>query len=121
MQVKEICDLAKEALDALKAIDICVLDVQQLSSVMDYLIVASGTSNRHVKSLADNLLEQARQQNIKALGIEGEKEGQWVLVDLGDVVIHIMQPDIRAFYNLEKLWDRELVENDQSTPSQISK
>jgi len=86
-----------------------VLDVRNMTSMMDSMIVATGTSNRHVKSLADNVLEKARERGVKAIGVEGEREAEWVLVDLGDVVVHIMQPDVRAFYNLEKLWDSDLI------------
>jgi ribosome-associated protein len=111
MQIEKLNKLVCTALEDMKALDIKVLDVQGMTSVMDSMIIATGTSNRHVKSLADNLLEKSRAQGVKALGIEGQQEGDWVLVDLGDVVVHIMQPDVRAFYNLEKLWDREFTES----------
>ena len=96
--------LARDALDDLKAIDPVVLDVRPLSSVMDWLLIASGTSSRHVKSLADNVLKEAKEQGARPLGVEGENAGEWVLVDFGDVVVHVMQPVTRHFYDLERLW-----------------
>ena len=96
--------IAQLALEDLKAVDTVVLDVRELSSVMDWLIVASGTSNRHVKSLADNVMMKAKQQGLRPLGVEGERVGEWVLVDFGDVVVHVMQPAARSFYDLERLW-----------------
>ena len=99
-----LLSVAQDALEDLKAVEPVVLDVRSLSSVMDYLIVASGTSSRHVKSLADNVLTKAREQGVRPLGIEGERAGEWVLVDFGDVVVHVMQPAARSFYDLERLW-----------------
>ncbi len=99
-----LLSVAQDALEDLKAVEPVVLDVRSLSSVMDYLIVASGTSSWHVKSLADNVLTKAREQGVRPLGIEGERAGEWVLVDFGDVVVHVMQPAARSFYDLERLW-----------------
>lgn len=96
--------IARLALEDLKALDPVVMDVRSLSSVMDYLVIASGTSSRHVKSLADNVLMKAKEQGLRPLGVEGERVGEWVLVDFGDVVVHVMQPAIRSFYDLERLW-----------------
>ena len=76
---------------------------------MDYLVVASGTSNRHVKSLADHVAVEAKKQGVVPMGTEGEDAGEWVLVDLGDVVVHIMLPSTRDFYDLERLWDHPAV------------
>ena len=104
MQGDALLSVAQDALDDLKAVEPVVLDVRSLSSVMDYLIVASGTSSRHVKSLADNLLMKAKDQGVRPLGVEGERAGEWVLVDFGDVVVHVMQPAARSFYDLERLW-----------------
>ena len=104
MQGGALLSVAQDALDDLKAVEPVVLDVRSLSSVMDYLIVASGTSSRHVKSLADNVLMKAKDQGVRPLGVEGERAGEWVLVDFGDVVVHVMQPAARSFYDLERLW-----------------
>ena len=104
MQGEVLLSVAQDALDDLKAVEPVVLDVRALSSVMDYLIVASGTSSRHVKSLADNVLMKAKDQGVRPLGVEGERAGEWVLVDFGDVVVHVMQPAARSFYDLERLW-----------------
>lgn len=111
MQLEKLKQLVCSALEDIKALDIKVLDVQDMTSVMDLMVVATGTSNRHVKSLADNLVEKAKKQGVRPMGIEGEQQAEWVLVDLGDIVAHIMQPDIRATYNLETLWDRDLIES----------
>ena len=100
----DLLAIAQLALEDLKAVDPVVLDVRELSSVMDWLIVASGTSNRHVKSLADNVMMKAKEQGVRPLGVEGERVGEWVLVDFGDVVVHVMQPAARSFYGLERLW-----------------
>ena len=93
-----------EALDDLKAVNTVTLPVAELTDVMDYLVVASGTSNRHVKSLADNVCMEAKKQGMRPLGVEGEDAGEWVLVDFGDVVVHVMLPATRDFYDLERLW-----------------
>ena len=96
--------IAQDALDDLKAFEPVTLDVRELSSVTDYLLVASGTSSRHVKSLAENVLMKAKASGVRPLGVEGERIGEWVLVDFGDVVVHVMQPSTRSFYDLERLW-----------------
>jgi len=93
-----------DALDDMKAKEVVVLDVKPLTSVADLMVVASGTSSRHVKSIADRVRERVREAGFKALGVEGEDAAEWVLVDLGDIIVHIMQPDTRRFYDLEKLW-----------------
>jgi ribosome-associated protein len=96
--------LVMTALEDLKAEDIVEMDVHDKTSVTDYVVIASGTSNRHVKSIADNVVTEAKQAGYRPLGIEGENEAEWVLVDLGDVVVHVMQPAVRDFYDLESLW-----------------
>ena len=92
------------ALEDLKAEDIVEMDVHDKTSVTDYVVIASGTSNRHVKSIAGNVVTEAKQAGYRPLGVEGEDEAEWVLVDLGDVVVHVMQPKVRNFYDLESLW-----------------
>lgn len=104
MNSEQLCDLIIEALEELKAIDIVKLDVSKLTSVTDYMIVASGTSNRHVKALTDNVAEKARVAGHKPAGVEGEEGSEWVLLDLQDALVHVMLPRVREFYNLEKLW-----------------
>ena len=99
------------ALDELKAKDIREIDVRGKTSIADLLVIASGTSARHVKSIADEVVKFAKQAGVMPLGVEGEREAEWVLVDLGDVIVHVMLPRIREFYGLERLWtvgDREL-------------
>jgi ribosome-associated protein len=89
----------------MKAVNIRALDVRGLTDIADTLIVASGTSDRHVRSIADHVIEQAKRNGFRPLGTEGEREGEWVLVDLQDVVVHVMLPRVREFYGLERLWD----------------
>jgi ribosome-associated protein len=96
--------LAIGALEDMKGQNITVLDVMKLTAVTDTMIVCTGTSNRHVKSLAQNVAEDAKHAGYQPLGIEGIEQGEWVLVDLGGVVVHVMQAQARAFYQLEKLW-----------------
>ena len=104
MKLEQLKKLVINALEDLKAGDIKVLDVRGLSNVTDLMVIASGTSDRQVKSLASNVVEQAKQKGHPPIGVEGDQVGEWALVDLGDVVVHIMLPTVRDFYNLEKLW-----------------
>ena len=97
-------DLVVDALDDVKGQDILALDVSTVSCVTDWMVIASGTSNRHVKSLVDNVTQQARAQGNTPIGVEGTDGHEWVLVDLGDVVVHVMQVDARGFFDLERLW-----------------
>jgi ribosome-associated protein len=100
-----LAEVVTAALDDLKAQNVAVLDVSDLTDVTDTIVIASGTSDRHVKSLAGRVVERAKEAGFRSLGIEGEREGEWVLVDLQDVIVHVMLPRIREFYALEKLWD----------------
>lgn len=93
-----------DALDELKAKDVREIDVRGKTSIADLLVIASGTSARHVKSIADEVTKFAKKAGVMPLGVEGETEGEWVLVDLGDVIVHVMLPRIREFYGLERLW-----------------
>jgi ribosome-associated protein len=104
MSPEALTALAIDALDDLKGLNPVTLDVRELSNVMDYLIICSGSSSRHVKSLAENVVRKAKEAGQMPLGVEGEDAGEWVLVDLGDVVVHVMQPATRDFYDLERLW-----------------
>jgi ribosome-associated protein len=92
------------ALEHAKARDIAVLDVRKVSDFTDYMVIATGTSNRHVQSTADRVVETLRDHGVRPVGSEGEKIGDWVLIDFGDVVVHVMREQTRDFYNLEKLW-----------------
>ena len=96
--------LVLAALDDLKARDVREVDVRDKSSVTDLLVVASGTSSRHVKSIADEVVKKAKRAGLPPIGVEGQREGEWVLVDLGDIVVHVMLPRTREFYGLERLW-----------------
>ena len=104
MNSEQLCDLVIDALEEVKAKDIVKLDVRELTTVTDYMIVASGTSNRHVKALAEAVAEKSRAAGHRPAGIEGADGSEWVLLDLGDALVHVMLPRVREFYNLEKLW-----------------
>lgn len=96
----QICDLIDDA----KGKDIQALDVRRILDITDFMVVATGTSSRHVSSVADKVADGMREKGCRVLGMEGKLQGDWVLVDFGDVIVHIMQPDVRVLYNLEKLW-----------------
>ena len=104
MTPESLRDLVVEALDDVKGQDILALDVSGASSVTDWMVIASGTSNRHVRSLVENVTREARQAGAVPIGVEGTDGNEWVLVDLGDVVVHVMQREARGFYDLERLW-----------------
>lgn len=99
-----VLQTVRDATDELKAKDVVEIDVRGKSSVTDYMVIASGTSTRHVKSIADEVMKFAKRLDVQPLGVEGEREAEWVLVDLGDVVVHVMLPRVREFYALERLW-----------------
>jgi len=104
MNSEKLSDLVIDALDDIKGQDIVKLDVRDMTTVTDYMIVVSGTSNRHVKAMVDNVIEKARDVGHRPVGVEGEEGGEWVLLDLQDALVHVMLPKVREFYNLEKLW-----------------
>ncbi len=96
-----------KTLDALKAKDIVTIDVRKHTSITDSMIICTGTSNRHVKSLANEVVEKLKAAGYPIIGVEGEESAQWILVDAGSAIVHIMQQECRDFYQLEKLWDHE--------------
>ncbi len=108
MQTDELRDRILKILDDMKALDVRVLDVRGKTSITDLMIIASGTSNRHVTSMAETVVFQAKDAGEIPLGVEGLKEGEWALVDLNGIVVHIMQTKVRDFYQLERLWDLDI-------------
>ncbi len=104
MNSEQLSSLVIDALDDVKAQDVTKLDVRDMTTVTDYMIIASGTSNRHVQALAENVAEKAKEAGHRPIGVEGEEGGEWVLLDLQDALVHVMLPKVREFYNLEKLW-----------------
>jgi ribosome-associated protein len=104
MQIEQLLTLTKNALEDKKAKDIKILDVRKISSFTDFMIVATGNTARHVKALAQNVIAEAKANKYRPLGEEGDNTSEWILVDLGDIIVHLMQPDTRDFYQLEKLW-----------------
>ena len=97
--------VVENALDEIKAVNVKVLAVKKLTDITDTMIIASGNSDRHVRSIADRVVEHAKKAGFRPMGVEGERDGEWVLVDLQDVIVHIMLPRVREFYRLESLWD----------------
>lgn len=104
MNSQDLVALSIDALEDLKGKDITTIDVRGKTSVTDFMVIATGSSSRHVKSLAENVLEKVKEQGVRPLGSEGLDSGEWALLDLGDVVVHVMQAATRQFYDLERLW-----------------
>ena len=100
-----VLKVVEGALDEMKAVNVKVLNVGKLTDITDTMIIASGNSDRHVRSIADRVVEHAKKAGFRPMGVEGERDGEWVLVDLQDVIVHIMLPRVREFYRLENLWD----------------
>ena len=98
-------------LEEAKANDICQLDVRNLTDITDFMIIASGTSHRHVHAMADRVRDAARRHNFRPIGLEGELENNWILIDFSDVVVHLMMPEVRHFYSLERLWNEHLTKS----------
>lgn len=122
MQAQEMKDFIVTALENLKARDITVVDVSDRTSVTDYMVIASGTSSRHVRSIAEQVVIDAKAQGIRPPSVEGGVNSDWVLVDMGDVVVHVMLPATREFYDIERFWrdaptpDRFREDQDQPGP-----
>jgi ribosome-associated protein len=104
MELEAMKQAVVDALEDVKATDISVLDVSKMTSLTSYMIIASGSSSRQTRALADNVQKKLKEHGVDPLGVEGEQEGEWVLVDFGDMVVHIMLPATRDYYNLEQLW-----------------
>jgi ribosome silencing factor RsfS/YbeB/iojap len=103
--INDIVKVVEGALDDMKAVNVKVIDVHKLTDIADTMVIASGNSDRHVRSIADRVVEFAKKAGFRPMGVEGERDGEWVLVDLQDVIVHIMLPRVREFYRLENLWD----------------
>lgn len=110
MTPEKLLSITTDALDDLKGLDPTVLDVRGKCTVTDYLVVVSGTSNRHVKALADEVVQKAKEAGVQPMGVEGTEVAEWILVDIGDVVVHVMMPKTRDFYQLEKFWSPDFSE-----------
>ena len=108
------------ALDEAKAEDIRQLDVRKLTDITDFMVIASGTSHRHVHAMAERVREAARKKQLSPIGIEGEAENDWILIDYADVVVHLMMPQVREFYSLERLWNNHLGEAVQHRRDMLS-
>lgn len=107
MQTEALVELVVDALGDLRAADVVTIDVRGKTAIADMLVIASGTSERHVRSLADRAVERVKEAGVRPLGVEGARGGDWLLVDLNDVIVHVMSREKRDFYNLEKLWTME--------------
>ncbi len=105
MQIEQLRDLVIDTLEDMKAVEITTIDVRGKTSITDFIVIASGTSSRHVKSTAETIAFRAKEAGEVPLGIEGANDGEWALIDINGVVVHVMQPKVRDFYQLEKLWE----------------
>jgi len=114
--VDQVLDLVQKSLDDDKGEDIVVIDLSGKSSIADFMVIASGTSSRHVSAMTEHLIEQLKKHGLKGATVEGQGRGDWVLVDAGDVIVHLFRPEVREFYNLEKLWSYELPEAAAAMP-----
>ena len=120
MQNEQLVKVAVAALEDMKGQDITIIDVRGKTSVTDFMVIASGSSSRHVKSLVDNVLEKVKEQGVRPLGSEGLDTGEWALLDLGDIVVHVMLPTARQFYDLERLWQGAELSRAQHSPEQFT-
>ena len=119
MQVEDLRDLVVRTLDDMKAIDLTVIDVRGKTSITDFFVLASGTSDRHVKAMAETVMYQSKEHGERPLGAEGVNEGEWALVDLNGVVVHLMLPKVRDYYQLEKLWQHDIPKAEQLAKRRI--
>ncbi len=101
-------NVVADALADMKALDVKTLDVRGLTDIADYMVIASGTSDRHVRSVAQRVVEKTKEAGFRPHGVEGQQDGDWVLIDLSEMIVHVMLPRVREFYGLEKLWDMSL-------------
>jgi ribosome-associated protein len=104
-QAEKLKTVVIEALADMKALEVKVLDVRGLTDIADFMVIASGTSDRHVRSVAQRVVERAKEAGLRPHGVEGQQDGEWVLIDLNEMIVHVMLPRVREFYGLEKLWD----------------
>src|ERR1700743_624639 len=109
--------LVQAALEDMKAVNVRIMDVRGLTDISDTMIIASGISDRHVRSIADRVVQNAKAAGFRPFGVEGARDGEWALVDLHDVIVHVMLPRVREFYGLESLWDQPAVKSPPSQPS----
>ena len=114
-RIRPLVQVVEGALDEMKAVNVRVLDVHKLTDIADTMIIASGNSDRHVRSIADRIVEHAKKAGFRPMGVEGERDGEWVLVDLQDIIVHIMLPRVREFYRLESLWDISAARREAAT------
>lgn len=116
MSAAALCDCLVGALEDLKGLDIRTLDVSKITSITEYMVIVSGTSNRHVKALVDEVVDAAKGYGEPPLGVEGRETYEWVLLDVGDVLVHVMQKDAREYYDLERFWS-EMPAETESAPT----
>ncbi|MFN7835160.1 MAG: ribosome silencing factor [Burkholderiaceae bacterium] len=121
MELKQMQSVVVDALEDIKGQDIKTFDTRGLTDAFDSVVIASGTSNRQTRALANNVRECVKAAGGEVFGSEGEETGEWVLVDLGYIVVHIMQPTIRAYYNLEEIWGERLVKVEPLAPAPAAK
>ncbi|MGY8870641.1 MAG: ribosome silencing factor [Pseudomonadales bacterium] len=120
MQTKQLIGLVRDALEDVKARDIEIIDVRGKSSITDFMMIATGTSKRHVVSLAQSVSDKVKEAGVEPIGSEGQTDGDWVLVDLGELVVHVMMPDARSYYDLERLWQFDPLEDEASAETNVS-
>lgn len=121
MSPERLRDVIVKFLDDRKALNIVCIDLAGKSSIADFMVIASGTSQRHVSSTVTLLREELKKHGIKGISVEGEQAGDWVLLDAGDVVVHVFRPEVRDFYALEKMWGATLPDDDHGEPQRASR